>query len=499
MTAQPGITLVGLGPGSMNLLTLQAWRVLEDAQEVYLRRRHPFIVEIAPHAEIRTFEDLLPTADSPEKDDEQVVAEVLRLGRRPGGVVYAAPGHPLADDISSPQVLERAEAEGLPVRIVDGMGFLEAALSALGIPRQSQVSVVEAESLSLAHVPTFPTGSPAVIARLSDRNAAGVQQALLGLYPAEHSVRLVDAAMAPRAAGILDAKIENLHLDQLAASLPQNREAQTSVQPAATAFLYVPALDPETSFEAFLEVVAHLRAPEGCPWDREQTHQSLRGSLIEETYEAIDALDALDLAGMAEEFGDLLLLILMQAQIAADQGEFNVTDVIRGIQNKIVHRHPHVFGEEAASDAKTVLRNWERLKAEERAANGKAEASLLDGISSALPALIQAEQYQKRAAHVGFDWFDVSGVRAKVEEEMGEVDEAETPEQRASELGDLLFAVVNLARWYQVDSENALRETNRRFHKRFTAIEKTARQQGRAISELSLDEMEAIWQAAKKA
>lgn len=499
MTAQPGVTLLGLGPGSSGLLTLRAWRILEDAREVYLRtRRHPVVEEIPQRIELHDFDHLWSTADSPETAARETAAEIVQLGRRPGGVIYAVPGHPLADDPGAVMTLAQARAEGVPVQVVDGVSFLEAAASALKVGAVSQESIVDAYALSTAHVPTFPTGSPAWITWLTPQTAAGVQKALMGLYPADHTVRLVRVARTPHA--------EDLRLDQLGEAFSRSGADGISGTPASASseelggyFLYLPAMAAETSFEAFLEVVAHLRAPEGCPWDKEQTHQSLRGSLLEETYEALEALDANDPAGMQEEFGDLLLLILMQAQIGADEGEFNASDVIRGIHNKIVHRHPHVFGEVAAKDAKTVLRNWERLKAEERAANGKAEAGLLDGVSIQLPALVQAEQYQKRAARVGFDWPDVRGVRDKVDEEMGEVDAAETPEERAAELGDLIFAVVNLARWYKVDSESALRETNQRFRRRFSAIEKTARQQGRAIADLSLDEMEAIWQEAKKA
>ncbi len=238
--------------------------------------------------------------------------------------------------------------------------------------------------------------------------------------------------------------------------------------------------------------------PDGCPWDREQTHLTLRADLLEETYEALAALDAGDPQGLREELGDLLLLILLHTQIASDDGEFTIADVLRGVHTKIVHRHPHVFGDMLAADAGTVLKNWEILKAEERASQGKSEASLLAGVSLALPALLQAEQYQKRAHHVGFDWSDVQGVRAKLEEELHEVDAAVGQAEQSAEIGDLLFAVVNLARWFHLDAESALREANARFYKRFSSIEAAARLQGRAVSDLSLDEMEALWQQAKK-
>jgi tetrapyrrole methylase family protein/MazG family protein len=241
-----------------------------------------------------------------------------------------------------------------------------------------------------------------------------------------------------------------------------------------------------------------LRAPDGCPWDREQNHQTLRSDLLEETYETLAALDADDPQAMSEEFGDLLLQIVLHAQIASEYGEFKMPDVLRGIHTKIVRRHPHVFGDVVVDSVGNVLQNWEKLKAEERLAKGKSEAGLLDSVPAALPALSLGEEYQKRAARVGFDWPNVQGVLDKVCEEADEVRTAEES-KRPAEIGDLLFAVVNLARWYHVDAESVLRETNARFKQRFSFIEQAARDRGIKIAELSLQEMDDLWETAKKA
>ncbi len=261
--------------------------------------------------------------------------------------------------------------------------------------------------------------------------------------------------------------------------------------------LYLSALGPATSFEGFQEIVAHLRAPEGCPWDREQTHLSLRQSLLEETYEVLAALDSEDPQSLREELGDLLLQIVLHAQIANEYGEFRIADVIHGIQTKLVHRHPHVFGDTQVDGVDNVLQNWEKLKAAERAKKGKTAASLLDGVPKALPALTQAEQYQGRAARVGFEWPELQNVLDKIQEEIEEVRQAGTAEERAFEIGDLFFATVNLARTLQVEPESALRQANQRFRGRFGYIENAARQQERLVSDLKLDEMLALWQEAK--
>jgi tetrapyrrole methylase family protein/MazG family protein len=257
-------------------------------------------------------------------------------------------------------------------------------------------------------------------------------------------------------------------------------------------------LGQHTAFEDFQELIAHLRAPEGCPWDREQTHQTLRPNLLEETYEVLNALDADDADAMREEFGDLLLQIVLHAQIAAEYGEFTMSDVIQSIHTKLVRRHPHVFGDVELGDADRVIENWERLKAQERAEIGDEVKGLLDGINIAMPALAVADAYQRRAARVGFDWPELESVLAKLEEEIAELRAAHTRAEKAEELGDLIFALANVARWLGMDPETALRETNAKFRKRFSLIELEAQKQGRELTDLSLDEMEAIWQSAKK-
>lgn len=261
--------------------------------------------------------------------------------------------------------------------------------------------------------------------------------------------------------------------------------------------LFVPSLGVGTSFEAFAEIVAHLRAPDGCPWDKEQTHQTLRKHLLEESYETLSALDANDIDGMREEFGDLLLQIVLNSQIAYQDNEFTMTDVMKNIYDKIVRRHPHVFGDLKLDGVDGVLQNWEKLKENERKTK-KEDKGMLDGVPAALPALNQAQEYQDRAARVGFDWAQIDDVLDKVREEIEEIKTAENPEQLKGELGDLFFVLVNLARWRDVDAEAALRETNLKFKRRFGHVEKSAKAQGRNLSDMTLAEMDAFWDEAKK-
>jgi tetrapyrrole methylase family protein/MazG family protein len=258
-----------------------------------------------------------------------------------------------------------------------------------------------------------------------------------------------------------------------------------------------PALAP-SSLEAFENLVALLRSPEGCLWDRAQTHLSLRSNLLEETYEVMKALDENDSSGLMEEMGDLLLQIVLHSQISNEAGEFNLSQVIHGIHTKIVHRHPHVFKGIKVSSAKGVIRNWEVLKSIERQEHGKDDRqSILSGVPTIMPALSLAQEYQKRAARIGFDWPDIKPVLEKVYEELAELKEADTQSKKEDELGDLLFAVVNLVRWYDVDAESALRKMTARFFQRFNYIEENVRQQGRKLQEMNLAEMDNLWDEAK--
>ncbi len=269
-------------------------------------------------------------------------------------------------------------------------------------------------------------------------------------------------------------------------------------------------LTPGEWFEKLVAVQARLRAPEGCPWDREQTHQSLRTYLLEEAYEVLEALGAGNDAKFAEEMGDLLLQIVFHSQIAQEQGRFTVADVIRAIHDKMIRRHPHVFGEARARNSAEVLRNWEQIKAEERRTSkepGKKDsqgepASLLDGVSRALPATLEGFQLTRKASRIGFDWEDSAGVVAKMQEETAELETALKgggQRQIEEEMGDLLFAAVNLARFLDVDPEIALKKANRKFSRRVRAMEARARESGREFKNLSREEMETLWDATKDA
>jgi len=256
-------------------------------------------------------------------------------------------------------------------------------------------------------------------------------------------------------------------------------------------------------FDRLVDIMARLRAPGGCPWDRAQSREDLKTYLVEETYEVLDAIDRKDDAHLCEELGDLLLQVVFHAEIAREAGAFDIEAVCRGINEKLVRRHPHVFGEVQADTPDQVLQNWEAIKKQEKAEKSGSgeEPSVLQGVPKVLPALLKAYRLQQKAARVGFDWEERRQVEEKVKEEWGELNEAVASGDQAhvrEELGDFLFALVNLSRFLKLDPEDALQEANAKFMRRFVSLEEMARSQGRDLHGMSLAEMDALWDQVKR-
>lgn len=481
------ITIVGLGPGDPAQLTRRAWEILAKAEEVYLRtRKHPTAAALPEGLTVHSFDHLYEEAPDFEQVYTTIAAEILALGRRPRGVIYAVPGHPLVGEASVGRILDAASEANLLVHVVAGLSFVEPVLTALGTDALAGLQLVDATQLATMHHPPLNPDMPALVAQIySQALASDVKLTLLNQYAPEHTVVLIHSA------GTVEETTVTLPLYEL--------DRQPGVAHLTT--LYVPALPRFASFEGFQDTIARLRAPDGCPWDREQTHASLRSNLLEEAYEALEALDAADDEALMEELGDLLLQIVLHAQIAVEAGEFSMADVIAVVDAKIKHRHPHVWGDTAVSGTEEVFRNWEALKAQERSAKGQkgtGEPSLLGGVPKTLPALAQADTYGRRASRVGFDWQEVEGVVDKVVEEIEELRAAGDHAEREAELGDLLFAVANWARWLDVDPETALRLSNARFARRFAWVEAEAKRRRLDLARLDPDALEDLWQAAKK-
>jgi tetrapyrrole methylase family protein/MazG family protein len=459
---------------------------LATAEEVYLRtRKHPTVVALPPGPTLRSFDYLYEESDDFEEIYTSIANVILTLGRQAPGVVYAVPGHPLVGEASVGRILDAAPEAHIAVRIVAGLSFVEPVLTAIGVDALAGMQLADATELAAMHHPPLNPDVAALVAQLYHQAlAADVKLTLMNQYPPDHPVTLVHSAGTP----------EELVVTLLLYEL----DRQLDVAHLTT--LYVPPLPRLSSLEGFQETIARLRAPDGCPWDRQQTHQSLRDNLLEEAYEALTALDREDAESLKEELGDLLLQIVLHAQIAVEAGEFAMADVIAAIDTKIKHRHPHVWGTLAVSNAEDVLPLWEARKAEERrakAGEGDGDRSLLDGVPKTLPALAQADAYGRRVARVGFDWPAIEGVVEKIHEEIKELKAATEKDDQIAEMGDLLFAVANWSRWLGVDPEASLRQANARFATRFAWVESEGRRRGLDLKKLNLDELEALWQQAK--
>jgi tetrapyrrole methylase family protein/MazG family protein len=515
-----GITIAGLGAGSPEGLTIGVLTALEASSCTYLRTgKHPVVDWLRDRGiEFTTFDSYYEQADSFGQVYERIAREVVEQAKDKQ-VLYAVPGHPLVAEASVQLIIEQAGAAGLEVKVLPAVSFLDAVCTALRLDPGKGLQVLD--GLRLDEMAPL-VDRPAIITQVYSRLVASdVKLDLMEFYPPEHPVTII------RAAGIEgEERIESHPLYELdriewldhltSVYLPEINPEQETVgadtghrtaverntgapqvfqvredsgeDRAAGSFL----LDP------LVNIMARLRGEGGCPWDREQDHQSLKPYLIEEAYEVLEALDEGDAYKICEELGDLLLQIVFHAQIARENQQFDINDVIDGISEKMIRRHPHVFGALQVSDSDEVLINWEKIKSQERA--GEPYKGLLDSIPVGMPALMRAYKLQKKAARVGFDWPDYLGSYNKVLEELGELIEAVDAQERLKmeqEFGDLLFAAVNLGRLLGLEPEGALSKTSTKFIKRFKYMEEMARAEGKDISHFSLAEMDKWWEEAK--
>jgi tetrapyrrole methylase family protein/MazG family protein len=487
------LTIVGLGPGSVDDLTRRAWRALEDAPRVIARTaQHPCIPYLPHAARIEACDDLYESIPD-FAGVYAAIAERVLAAAEAGEVVYAVPGDPANAEATVPLIRAGAGARGIFVEVVSGISFVEPTLALLGVDALADgLQLFDAIAVAQRHHPPIDPDFPALLGQVYSRDlASALKLTLMNQYDDEFEVMLVHGAGTP------EATVERLPLYAIDRS-PHIRHLTA---------LYVPPIGGMRGFARFQEIIAHLRAPEGCPWDRRQTHASLRPYVIEEAYEVADAIDRGDPAALADELGDLLLQVVLHAQIGVDDGTFRMGDVLRAVSSKMIRRHPHVWADPAAlglepiggdGAAEQVVANWEVIKQRERAAKGEdADTSILSGVPASLPGLSIAVKYQKKAAKVGFDWGTIDGVIAKVREELDELLTAPDDDARRAEMGDLLFVLANWARWLGIDPEEALRATNAKFARRFGHIEARAREHARPLDSLSLDEMDAWWNEAK--
>lgn len=478
------IIIVGLGPGDIGLLTLKTMEVLAEAGTLLLRtEKHPTALDLRRRNISFTSYDYVYEQEATfEAVYSFIAGDCLDKARQYGSVVYAVPGSPLVAEKTVLLIREQAAAAGIPVTILPGMSFLEVLYTRLGIDPVNGLTVLDAADVSEWQSPS----TSLVVTQLYDRAVASdVKLTLMEQYPDDYPVTLVRNLSLP------DEEIVTVPLYELdrvetidhltSAYLPGRKPAQKRFQ-----------------LEPLVDIMARLRSPQGCLWDIEQTHPSLRRYLVEEVYEVLEAIELAARDKLCEELGDLLLQIVFHARIAEESGDFSMQDVIDTVCEKMIRRHPHVFGDITVENAAEVIVNWDMIKKREK---GHEENGVLGGIPGGLPSLMRAFKMQGKAAKVGFDWDNIAPVWGKIREELAELQEAVDSGEKSDmegELGDVLFAVVNLARFIGVEPETALTMTNNKFERRFNYIETRIREQGNEWKNYTLQELDQLWEQAKR-
>jgi len=481
------IKVIGLGAGDINQLPLGVYRSLIDENKaVYVRTNdHPVISTLEEEGVIfHSFDSIYEKHEQFEAVYKEIV-EVLLEKAKETDIVYAVPGHPLVAEKTVQLLIEKDKEGIVSIEIAGGQSFLDSIFQALRIDPIEGFQLLDGTALDRSSI---QLRNHLIIGQVYDAfSASEVKLTLMDLLPYDYPIKIVTAA------GSILEKIKEMELHELDREIDLNN--LTSI--------YVPPVQEEKllykEFSQLRHIIAELRGPNGCPWDKKQTHESLRKYLLEESYELIEAINEGDIDHIIEELGDVLLQVMLHSQIGEDEGYFSIDDVIEGISDKMIRRHPHVFGEEKAESVDEVMKHWQNAKKQE--AKEETE-SILDGINRAMPNLLQAYELQRKAAKVGFDWPNVEGAWEKVKEEIlefhEELKEANNREQIESEFGDVLFSLVNIARFYKVDPELAIFQTNKKFLQRFSYIEKKMKESERDWSDMSLEELDGFWNEAKE-
>ncbi|MEP9408950.1 nucleoside triphosphate pyrophosphohydrolase [Peribacillus frigoritolerans] len=483
------ITIIGLGAGDLEQLPLGIYKKLVQMEQCYVRTAdHPVIGDLKREGiNFTAFDGIYEKHDQFEAVYEEI-AETLLHEASNRSVLYAVPGHPMVAEKTVQLLLEKGPALGIAIKLEGGQSFLDPLFQAVRIDPIEGFQLLDGTYLSPddLHITQHM-----IIGQVYDAfSASDVKLTLMEKLPDDYEVYIVTAA------GSSQEKVTKCALFEL------DRQMELSNLTS----VYVPPVKDEAlryrEFSKLRRVIAELRGPDGCPWDKKQTHESLKKYLIEEAYELIDSIDEGDDEGMVGELGDVLLQVMLHSQIGEDEGMFTIDDVIEGITAKMIRRHPHVFGDVEVNGEEDVLVNWQKIKEDEKGGETKALKSILDGIEKSLPNLLRAEEYQKRAAKVGFDWDEVSEAWKKVREEVQELEEEILSpnwdvERIKSELGDLFFALVNISRYYDIQAEEAVYKANQKFHQRFTYIEECIQRADKKFEDYTLEELDSYWDEAK--
>ncbi len=478
------LKIMGLGPGAYEALTIGALKELKNNKNIYFRtEKHPTVDFLKDEGiKFESYDHAYEKYDSFDDVYKYIAEDLITKIKDDEDLIYAVPGHPLVAEKSVINLIELCKENNIQYEVLPAVSFVDAMMEALQVDPIEGVKIIDAFDMKNQI--------------LDKRVGTIITQVYNNFIASEVKLRLLEGyeddteIIFVRAAGVEGLEsIRKIPLYEL--DWQEDIDYLTSI--------YIPKdLGNKKDFQDLLDIIETLRNPGGCPWDREQTHESLKSALLEECYEVIDAIENEDEDALIEELGDVLLQVVFHASIGKEDGYFDIMDVIGGISNKMINRHPHVFGNEEANTSEQVLVNWDEIKKEEKGIKTLTEE--MQNIAKSLPATTRAYKVQKKAKKVGFDWDDVNCAMDKVKEELNEIKEVYNCEDKSiieGEVGDLLFACINVARFLEVDGELALYKTIKKFIKRFSYIENEAIKNNKNLKDMTLEEMDKLWEEAK--
>ncbi|WP_415347160.1 nucleoside triphosphate pyrophosphohydrolase [Clostridium perfringens] len=478
------LKIMGLGPGAYEALTIGALKELKNNKNIYFRtEKHPTVDFLKDEGiKFESYDHAYEKYDSFDDVYKYIAEDLITKIKDDEELIYAVPGHPLVAEKSVINLIELCKENNIQYEVLPAVSFVDAMMEALQVDPIEGVKIIDAFDMKNQI--------------LDKRVGTIITQVYNNFIASEVKLRLLEGyeddteIIFVRAAGVEGLEsIRKIPLYEL--DWQEDIDYLTSI--------YIPKdLGNKKDFQDLLDIIETLRNPGGCPWDREQTHESLKSALLEECYEVIDAIENEDEDALIEELGDVLLQVVFHASIGKEDGYFDIMDVIGGISNKMINRHPHVFGNEEANTSEQVLVNWDEIKKEEKGIKTLTEE--MQNIAKSLPAATRAYKVQKKAKKVGFDWDDVNCAMDKVKEELNEIKEVYNCEDKSiieGEVGDLLFACINVARFLEVDGELALDKTIKKFIKRFSYIENEAIKNNKNLKDMTLEEMDKLWEEAK--
>ncbi|AQW25007.1 nucleoside triphosphate pyrophosphohydrolase [Clostridium perfringens] len=478
------LKIMGLGPGAYEALTIGALKELKNNKNIYFRtEKHPTVDFLKDEGiKFESYDHAYEKYDSFDDVYKYIAEDLITKIKDDEDLIYAVPGHPLVAEKSVINLIELCKENNIQYEVLPAVSFVDAMMEALQVDPIEGVKIIDAFDMKNQI--------------LDKRVGTIITQVYNNFIASEVKLRLLEGyeddteIIFVRAAGVEGLEsIRKIPLYEL--DWQEDIDYLTSI--------YIPKdLGNKKDFQDLLDIIETLRNPGGCPWDREQTHESLKSALLEECYEVIDAIENEDEDALIEELGDVLLQVVFHASIGKEDGYFDIMDVIGGISNKMINRHPHVFGNEEANTSEQVLVNWDEIKKEEKGIKTLTEE--MQNIAKSLPATTRAYKVQKKAKKVGFDWDDVNCAMDKVKEELNEIKEVYNCEDKSiieGEVGDLLFACINVARFLEVDGELALDKTIKKFIKRFSYIENEAIKNNKNLKDMTLEDMDKLWEEAK--